>query len=258
MITEQPMNYYTNMKKLEGSRFGAIHLMERKSDKQLLVLKQVDQNSEEDRVAAINECCLMRYIDSPYVLSCEEVFDFDNKVWMFLQYMPGGDLTKILNMAKSTFTELSEEFCKYTLYCVAQGVADMHSNGVLHRDIKSDNVLFKDDGTIKIADLGFAVKLTDAVAWRSSQLGTLAWMSPENAQGQPYAEEVDVWSFGCFAFELTKGEPPLMALANDVGNFIEELTQQEVVERIPDRYSDEFADFVAMAMQKDKLDRWTM
>ena len=59
----------------------------------------------------------------------------------------------------------------------------MHEKGVLHRDIKSDNVLFRVDGTIKIADLGFSVKLTDSLSWRKTQLGTMSWMSPEIASG---------------------------------------------------------------------------
>ena len=49
----------------------------------------------------------------------------------------------------------------------------------------------------------------------------MSWMSPEIAQGLPYAKEVDVWSYGCFAFELTKGEPPFIDLMNDAGKFIE-------------------------------------
>ena len=79
---------------------------------------------------------------------------------MFIQYMPGGELTKILDMAKRIEHKLSEQFCKYTLFCVAKGIAALHKKNVLHRDVKSDNILFKVDGTIKVADLGFSVKLT--------------------------------------------------------------------------------------------------
>ena len=138
------------------------------------------------------------------------------------------------------------------------GLEAMHRRNILHRDIKSENILCTSDGKIVIADFGESVSLTKENSYRKTRTGTNAWISPEILEGKINSKEIDVWSFGCFAFELTKGEPPLMALANDVGNFIEEITQQEVVERIPDRYSDEFADFVAMAMQKDKLDRWTM
>jgi len=55
---------------------------------------------------------------------------------------------------------LSEDFCKYTLYCVLHGLADMHAKRVLHRDIKSDNILIRADGSIKVSDLGFSIQLT--------------------------------------------------------------------------------------------------
>ena len=158
--------------------------------------------------------------------------------------MEGGELTKIVKMAKYVNMTLSEEFCRYTLFCVASGLRDLHEKNVLHRDIKSDNILFKADGTIKIADLGFSVLLTKETERRMTSLGTLSWMSPEIAQGCPYAKEVDVWSFGCFAFELTKGSPPYNEHVADAGTFLEKLRSQDEIERLPAQYSDQFADFV--------------
>ena len=76
MINEHPKQYYRNKKKLENSRFGVIYLMEKIDNKQLFVLKHITQNSDEDRNSAINEASLMKYINSPYVLWCEEIYDF--------------------------------------------------------------------------------------------------------------------------------------------------------------------------------------
>ena len=106
------------------------------------------------------------------------------------------------------------------MYCVAKGVAALHEKNVLHRDVKSDNILFKVDGTIKVADLGFSIELTKDAAKRKTMIGTMSWMSPEIAAGEAYAKEVDVWSYGCFAFELTKGEPPFNDLIHDAGKFL--------------------------------------
>lgn len=87
----------------------------------------------------------------------------------------------------------------------------------------------------------------------------MSWMSPEIAQGLPYAKEVDVWSFGCFAFELTKGEPPYFNLVLDQGKFFDVMSkEEEEVERLPACYSDQFADFVKQSVRKRREDRWTM
>ena len=75
-----------------------------------------------------------------------------------MEWMDEGALVNIILTKKG---ELSEDFCKYSLYQVALGLQYMHERNILHRDIKSDDVLCRDDGEIKIADLGFSVLLTE-------------------------------------------------------------------------------------------------
>ena len=69
-----------------------------------------------------------------------------------MEYMELGSMKATIK----NFQDYSEDFCKYTLYRVAMGLFHMHSNNVLHRDIKSDNILHSKDGSIKIGDLGSA------------------------------------------------------------------------------------------------------
>ena len=104
--------------------------------------------------------------------------------------------------------EFSEDFVRWSLYQAALGLQAMHVKNILHRDIKSDNILCRPDGTIKLADLGFSVFLSEQNQYRMSQKGTPSWVSPEIAQGIQYSKEVDVWAFGCFAYELLTSEPP--------------------------------------------------
>ena len=84
----------------------------------------------------------------------------------------------------------------------------MHTKGILHRDIKSDNIFCNSEGEIKIADLGLSVCLTKDQAYRKTRAGSNNWISPEIVEGKIYSSEIDVWSFGAFIFELGKGEPP--------------------------------------------------
>ena len=84
----------------------------------------------------------------------------------------------------------------------------MHKNNVLHRDIKSDNILYSTNGEIKITDLGFACELDEQKEKRKTKAGTPNWVAPEIAKGVLYDKSVDVWSYGCFAYELATGMPP--------------------------------------------------
>ena len=93
-----------------------------------------------------------------YIVRLVEVYDRSGRVYMILELMEGGKLTYIIQKADGNY---SEAFCKYSLYCVVRGLLSMHRKSILHRDIKSDNILVSrvDAAAIKICDLGYAVFL---------------------------------------------------------------------------------------------------
>ena len=79
----------------------------------------------------------------------------------------------------------------------------MHEINILHRDIKSDNIFCTTTGEIKVADLGMSVCLTKDQAYRKTKGGTNQWISPEILEGGGFfAKKIDVWSFGCFMYEI--------------------------------------------------------
>ena len=90
--------------------------------------------------------------------------------------MDGYDITSIITNYHEHY---SENFIKYSIYMAAKGVHAMHDKNVLHRDIKSDNILCNKDGDIKLADLGLSVFLSEQEAYRKTRAGTTNWMSPE-------------------------------------------------------------------------------
>ena len=146
-----------------------------------------------------------------------------------------------------------EEFCRYTLYKVARGLQAMHRRNVLHRDIKSDNVLYSGGGDIKITDLGFSCFLSEQAEWRKTKKGTPNWIAPEIVAGKFYSKDIDVWSFGCFAYELATGNPPFHTVRNRrqlVYNII-----NVPVPEIEGNWSAEFKDFVKCCLKRDPKER---
>lgn len=91
------------------------------------------------------------------ILKCFQCFDFKNRLWIFLEMMDGGALTPMLEELAGKH---SESFCKYVSYKVLCGLKYLHERHILHRDIKSDNILVSSEGHIKLADFGYATQLT--------------------------------------------------------------------------------------------------
>ncbi|NWT78043.1 PAK3 kinase, partial [Lanius ludovicianus] len=89
-----------------------------------------------------------------------------------------------------------------------QGLHFLHSRQVIHRDVKSCNILVGMDGSVKLADFGLCAQLTPEHGKHSSSTGTPNWMAPEAVQGEAYGRKVDMWSLGIVGLEMVEGEAP--------------------------------------------------
>ena len=184
--------------------------VKRKSDGVICALKFVEPKTEAERESIYNEVGIMLLCkENDAILRCFECFDFKDRLWIFLEMMDGGALTPMLEEKNGNYPET---FCKYVCLKVLQGLKYLHERHILHRDIKSDNILVATDGKIKLADFGYATQLTSESENRISKVGTVCWMAPEMIRGKmKYNYKVDVWSFGIFVVELAQGEPPYIS-----------------------------------------------
>lgn len=106
-------------------------------------------------------------------------------------------------------TQMPENVIGYILKKIIEALVFLHDIHIIHRDIKSDNVMITDTGEVKLGDFGYAAQLTQEKENRKSKVGTVCWMAPEIIKGKGnYDKKIDIWSLGIFAIELADGEPP--------------------------------------------------
>jgi serine/threonine protein kinase len=205
--TNDPRMDYEIIRQIGVGGFSSVYEVRNKVDGQNYALKYISPKNDNERKIIRNEIALMDECkDTDYILRYKEAYVFREKIWIILEMMDGGALTPMLEEMKGNF---SEEFCKYTLYKVCVALKFLHDQDILHRDIKSDNILFSMDGKVKLADFGYACKLTCQQTLRKSKVGTICWMAPEMIRGKDkYDAKVDIWSLGIFAMEVAGGEPP--------------------------------------------------
>ncbi|CAN6674107.1 serine/threonine-protein kinase Bck1p/SLK1/SSP31 [Trichomonascus vanleenenianus] len=131
---------------------------------------------------------------------------------MFLEYVPGGSVGRVLQM----HGRFEEQIIQSLTCQVLEGLSYLHSCGILHRDLKADNLLLDLDGVCKISDFGISKKSRDIYAndAEMSMQGTIFWMAPEvihnvvQQKKQGYSAKIDIWSLGCVVLEMFAGRRP--------------------------------------------------
>ena len=123
----------------------------------------------------------------------------------------------------------------------------LHSNRIIHRDMKPQNVLISANGVVKLCDFGFARAMSTNTQVLTSIKGTPLYMSPELVKEQPYGNAADLWSLGVILYELFVGQPPFFT--NNLMSLIKLIIKDPV--KYPDTMSDKFKDFQKGLLNKD-------
>jgi serine/threonine protein kinase len=156
------------------------------------------------------EARLVSSLNHPHIVTVYDAGEYQGRQYLITEFVDGGTLRQWASKPRSwqAIVEL--------LIGVADGIAVAHEAGILHRDIKPENILLAKNGYAKLADFGIAKLLeSDPLAEdsalprageQSSHVGTLAYMSPEQLQGQPLDARSDVYSFGLVLYELLAGK----------------------------------------------------
>ncbi|XP_044525068.1 mitogen-activated protein kinase kinase kinase 19 [Gracilinanus agilis] len=230
------------------------------SQGQLIAVKQVALDTS-DQVANEREYQkLQEEVDLLKVLNHVNIVAYlgtcleKNLVSIFMEFVPGGSISSIINR----FGPLPEMvLSKYTKQ-ILQGVAYLHENCVVHRDIKGNNVMLMPTGIIKLIDFGCARRLAYAslTGTHSEMLksmhGTPYWMAPEVINESGYGRKSDIWSIGCTVFEMATGKPPLASMDRMAAMFYIG-THRGLMPSLPDHFSENAADFVRVCLTRELL-----
>ena len=156
-------------------------------------------------------------LNHPHILTVHDAGEFESRQYLVTEFVDGGTLKEWAKAEKRTWRQIVE-----MLVGVADGLAAAHAAGIAHRDIKPTNILVATNGYAKLADFGLA-KLADGATPADAALtrtgeptragvivGTVVYMSPEQASGRPVDARSDIFSFGVVLYELLAGRRPFV------------------------------------------------
>ena len=159
---------------------------------------------EEARVRFVLEAQTAAALSHPNICTIHEINEEDERSFIAMEYVEGKSLR-----AKLEKGPLEEQEALNIAIQLAEGLDEAHKKGIIHRDIKSANVMVTEKGQAKIMDFGLAkVKGGTLLTREGTTLGTVAYMSPEQARGEEVDHRSDIWSLGVVMYEMLSGQLP--------------------------------------------------
>ncbi|KAJ6604566.1 MAP kinase [Mycena vulgaris] len=219
--------------------YGRVYLALNATTGEMIAVKQVEiprtasDKNDSRQVTVVQALKLesetLKVLDHPNIVQYLGFEETPANLSIFLEYVPGGSIGSCLLKHGKFDEEVTKSFTAQIL----AGLEYLHSKGILHRDLKSDNILVEISGVCKISDFGIS-KRTDNNDAHTAMQGTVFWMAPEviNTQKKGYNFKIDIWSIGCVVLEMWAGTRPW--LGDELVAVMFKLFQSKLPPPVPD------------------------
>ena len=257
--TVNVFQYYTLDKTLGQGQFGTVKLATHKKTRKQVAIKQVKKKDMNylEVLQQRREIEVLKICQHPNIINLVDLFENSDHYFIVLDYMAGNDLFDYLFQRNFNLGE--ERVCEI-VYQMALGLKYLHSYGIVHRDLKLENVMMTDSSSTsvpKLVDFGLA-KIIGPNEHTTEPFGTLGYVAPEILKKEPYTAQCDLWSLGCIVYALSSGSLPF---DDEKQNEVRRMTCEDPLEfdgATWNKYSTESKDLIKRLLHKSPEARITL
>lgn len=224
-----------------------------------VAMKEIPLGQSEDTVSLLQEVRILRLVQHPNIVQFYGVELSDSFLRIFMEFIDGCSLDSGIQ----THGVFSEPRLRNAATQILHGLAFLHSKGLIHRDLKTSNILWSNDGKFKLADFGSAKKLKNQQSLQASAkyVGTPLYQPPEYVKTQLYTWRSDIWSFGCIMLEMLTGKLPWSEKKFEnifqAWFYIIDHEEKGHTPAIPDFLSPQCRSFLHRCLQRNPNQRWS-